>query len=124
MAMTTRSRNDKTEARMRNILFELRTSSLIRHSSFLQLRFFDLIPAHLSLRAPRELTGENRGRVGRKDLVAFQDEFWVDGVAGGLVDLVATKVTVELVFVIIVAPEIEAFAIGGQLLLLIQHNQL
>ena len=98
---------------------------VIRAPSFsLKLRFLDLIPAHLSLGAAGKLAGENRRRVGRNDLVAFEDEFWVNGVAGGLVDLVAAEVTVELVFVIIVAPELEALAIGGQLLLLVQHYEL
>src|SRR6266576_4268830 len=91
---------------------------VIRAPSFsLKLRFLDLIPAHLSLGAAGKLAGENRRRVGRNDLVAFQDKLRVDGVAGGFVDLVAAEVTVELVFVIIVAPELEALAIGGQLLL-------
>src|SRR4026208_1316072 len=94
----------------------------IRH--FLKFWFFDFITTDLGLCASGKLTGENRGRIGGDQLVTLEDEFRVDSVAGGLVDLVATKVTVEFVFVIIVAPEIEMFAIGGQLLFLIQHNQL
>src|SRR5438552_8802079 len=93
-------------------------------NDFLQLRFFDLVSAHLGLGAPGELAGENRWRVGRNNLVALQDEFRVDGIAGRLVNVFAAEVTIELVFVIVVAPEIEALAIWGQLLLLVQHYQL
>src|SRR5256885_15598821 len=74
---------------------------VIRAPSFsLKLRFLDLIPAHLSLGAAGKLAGENRRRVGRNDLVAFQDKLRVDGVAGGVFELFGRGVNGEVGFVI------------------------
>src|SRR5207249_9600284 len=114
-------------ARPEDASFGFRASSLIRHSSFelrhssSQLRFLDQITANLSLGAPGKLTRENRWRAGGDELVTLEDKLRINGVAGGLVNLVAAEVTVEFVFVIIIAPEIEALPIRSQLLLFIQH---
>src|SRR5438067_11899691 len=60
----------------------------------------------------------------RDQLVIFQDEFRINRVAGGLVNLVAAEVTIAFVFVIVVAAEVEFLAIGGEFLLFIQLVEL
>src|SRR5947207_4860033 len=74
--------------------------------------------------APGKLAGKNRRRIGRDQLVIFQDEFRINRVTGGLVNLVAAEVTIEFVFVIVVAAEVEFLAVGGEFLLFIQHDEL
>src|SRR5439155_9631683 len=96
--------------------------SLIRHSS--KLRFFDEITIYLGLGAPGKLAGKDRRRIGRYQFVVFQDEFRINRVAGGLINLVATEVTIEFVFVIVVAAEVEFLPIRGELLFFIQHHEL
>src|SRR5438067_3397839 len=109
-------------ARRRDDEMRFPALSLIRHS--LKLRFFDEITIYLSLGAPGKLAGKDRRRIGRYQFVVFQDEFRINRVAGGLVNLVATEVTIEFVFVIIVAAEVEFLPIRSELLFFIQHHEL
>src|SRR2546430_5223006 len=58
------------------------------------------------------------------DLVALQNKFRINAVACRFIDLVAAEIAIELVFVIVVASEIEAFTIWSKFLFFIQHHQL
>src|SRR5262249_35192189 len=49
---------------------------------------------------------------------------WINSVAGRLIHFVPAEVTVELVFVIVIAPKFEAFAVRRELLFFIEHHQL
>src|SRR5712692_2067903 len=88
------------------------------------LRFFDLIATFRRLGTAAILTFENWRWIRRDQFVTFQDKFRIDGVAGGLVNSVAAEVAVEFVFVIVVAAELQLFAIGRDFLFFIQHYQL
>src|ERR1022692_1168863 len=85
----------------------------------LSLRFFDGVTRHSRLRASAHLALENGRRSGRDDFVTFQDELGIDCVACRFVNFVATEIALEFVFVIIVAAETKALAIGCEFLLLI-----
>ena len=49
-------------------------------------------------------------------MVALQDELRINSIARWFINLVAAKITVEFVFVIVIAAKFEAFAIGCQFL--------
>jgi hypothetical protein len=70
-----------------------------------------------------ELAFENWRWIRGNELVALQNELWINAIACRFVNLVAAKVTVEFVFVIIIASEIETLAVRGKFLFLIQHHQ-
>src|SRR5436190_4975139 len=70
------------------------------------------------------LAFENGRRVGRDQLVAFQDELLVKAVAGGLVNGLAAEVTLQFVFVIVVAAERPGFAVGRELFLFVENHEL
>src|ERR1043166_239433 len=70
------------------------------------------------------LASEDRRRVGGNELISFQNELWINPIASGLVYFVATEVAVELVFVIVVATELETFTVRRKLLFLIKHHHL
>src|SRR5215472_1493603 len=94
-----------------------------RHSSLISLRFFHDIPQVGRILAAH-LASEDRRRVGGNQFIAFQNELGIDPVTGGLINFVAAEITVELVLVIVIATELEAFAVGRKFLFLIEHHQL
>ena len=70
-----------------------------------------------------ELTFENWRRVHGNQLVALQNELRINSIARRFINLVAAKVAVEFVFVIVIASDIDTFAIWSKLLLFVQHHQ-
>src|SRR5215470_13292922 len=70
-----------------------------------------------------ELAFENWWRVRGYQLVALQNELRINPVARRFINLVAAEITVEFVFVIVIAAEIETLAVRGKLLFFIQHHQ-
>src|SRR5262245_40545266 len=70
-----------------------------------------------------DLTFENWRWVGGYQLVAFQNELRINSVARRLINLVAAKVTVEFIFVTVIASDIDAFAIWGKLLFFVQPHE-
>src|SRR5215510_8632239 len=69
-----------------------------------------------------DLAFENWWWVGGYQLVAFQNELRIKSVACRLINLVSAKVTEEFVFVIVIASDIDTFAIWSQLLFFVQHH--
>src|SRR4030095_8047586 len=70
-----------------------------------------------------ELTFKNWRRVHGYQLVALQNELRIDSIARRFINLVAAKVTVEFVFVVVIAAEFETLSVRGELLFFIQHHQ-
>src|SRR5262249_7515330 len=88
------------------------------------LRFFHDVPQIGWIRATAHLASENWCRVRGNEFVAFQHELRIDPIARGLIDFVAAEITVEFVFVIVVATELETFAVRRKFLFFIKHHQL
>src|SRR4029077_9847902 len=90
----------------------------------MSFRFFYHVTQIRRTGVSSELAFENWRRVGGNQFVALQNKFRVNSVACRLAYPVAAEGTIELVFVIVVAPEIEAFTIWSKFLLFVQHHQL
>src|SRR5262245_29369672 len=95
----------------------------IRNSSFASFRFFHNVSQIGWTRVTGHLASENRRRVCGNEFIAFQNELWINSVAGRLIDFVAAEVTIELVFVIVIASDIDAFTVRREFLFLVQHHQ-
>src|SRR6476660_3843952 len=86
--------------------------------------FLDYLPHSGWIRTPTHLAFEDWRRSGGNELVLLQNELRINPIASWLIHLVATEVAVELVFVIVVTPELETFAVRRKFLFLIEHHQL
>src|SRR5215831_11585062 len=86
--------------------------------------FLDNVPQVGWTRVAAHLASEDRRRIGGNELVALQNELRINPVARRLIHFVATEVAVELVFVIVITTEFEAFTVRRKFLFLIEHNQL
>src|SRR5437867_10169309 len=71
-----------------------------------------------------DLTFKDRRRIGGDQFVPLQNELGINSIARRLVNLVAAEIAVEFVFVVVVAAELEPFAIRRQFLFFIEHDQL
>src|SRR6266545_5436473 len=85
-------------------------------------RFFYHVSEIFPSSVAAELTFENWRRVHGYELVALQNELRINSIARRFINLVAAKVTVEFVFVVVIAAEIETLAIRGELLFFVQHH--
>src|SRR5476651_2192012 len=106
-----------TSRKLRNSSTSLSREAAVRRL----LRFFDLVTVVTRFAV---LAFENGCRIRRDQLVVHQHELRVDAVTRRLVNVVAAEVAVELVFIIVVEAEIYLFAIGGELVVFVQHYQL
>src|SRR5215475_3981628 len=86
-------------------------------------RFLDNVP-QVGWTATAHLASEDGDRSGGNELVSLQNELRINPIARWLIHFVATEVTVELVLVIVIATEFEAFTVGRKFLFLVEHNQL
>ena len=64
------------------------------------------------------------GRIGRNQFVAFQDELRKKTIADQLVNLIVAEIASELIFVVVVAPDVQLFAVGCELPVFVQDYQL
>src|SRR5207244_9509700 len=106
--------------------FGFRASFVLRHLDFViafSLRLFDQEARRRGLGAAVVLALENRGRISRDQLIAGENELRIDAVAGRFINFVAAEVTVNFVFVIVVATERETLPIGRELLVVVQFHQ-
>src|SRR6266699_189365 len=86
------------------------------------LRFFYHVTEIFCGGVTTDLTFENWRGVRGDELVAFQNELRINSIARRFINLVAAKVAVEFVFVIVVASDIDTFAIRRKLLFFVQHH--
>src|SRR6476660_4056323 len=86
--------------------------------------FLDYLPHSGWIRTPTHLAFEDWRRSGGNELVLLQNELRINPIASWLIHLVSTEVAVKLVFVIVVTPELETFAVRRKFLFLIEHHQL
>src|SRR2546423_1658381 len=70
------------------------------------------------------LAFENRGRIGRDQLVAFEHKLGIKTVARRLVNGLAAEVAVKFVFVIVVAAEAQFLAVRRELFFFVQNHEL
>src|SRR6266850_4174999 len=100
-----------TSRKLRNSSTSLSVAgrAVVRPVAFRLFRFFDLVSV---VTRAAVLTLENRHRIGRDQLVAFEDELRVDPVACRLINFVPTERAIELVFVAVVEAEIDLLPIG------------
>src|SRR6267154_5292155 len=87
------------------------------------LRFFYHVTEIFCSGVTTELTFENWGRVHGNQLVTLQNELRINSIARRFINLVAAKVAVEFVFVIVIASDVDTFAIWSKLLFFVQHHQ-
>ena len=71
-----------------------------------------------------KLALENWRRTDRNEFVFLQDELRIEAIAPRIVNGVAAKAAVKLVFVIVIKAEIQLFAVRCELFLLVEHDQL
>src|SRR4051794_26417180 len=85
--------------------------------------FLDDVP-QVGWRATTHLALEDRRRSSGSKLVSLQNEFWINPVASGFIHFVATEVAVKFVFVVVIAPEFQTFAVWRKFDFFIKHHQL
>jgi hypothetical protein len=71
-----------------------------------------------------KLAFEDGSGAGRNQLVAFENKFRINSIAGGLIDFVPAEVAVELIFVIVIEAKINLFPVWGELLIFVEHHEL
>src|ERR1041384_6289452 len=100
---------------------------VIRHSGIrdsLSFRFFDNVPQIGWIGAAAHLASEDRRRICRDDLVTLQHELWINPIARRLIHFIAAKITVELVFVVVIAADLQTLAVGRKFFFLVEHYHL
>ena len=70
-----------------------------------------------------ELAPENRRRIRRNQFVTLQHELWEKLIADQFVNLIPAEIAAEFVFVIVVAPYPQLFAVGCALSVFVQHDE-